>query len=80
MKWQLLDRKQSGGERGDGIGKGRCAGTVRNGAICRHATNIFPFLYRRRSYIQDYFSIQDYLYNAFYDTIVAKQLHRKLSF
>ncbi len=25
-------------------------------------------------------SIQDYLYSAFYDTIVAKQLHRKLSF
>ncbi len=25
-------------------------------------------------------SIQDYLYNAFYDAIVAKQLHRKLSF
>ncbi len=24
--------------------------------------------------------IQDYLYRAFYDTIVAKQLHRKLSF
>ncbi len=25
-------------------------------------------------------SIQDYLYSAFYDTIVAKQLYRKLSF
>ncbi len=25
-------------------------------------------------------SIQDYLYGAFYDTIVAKQLHRKVSF
>ncbi len=25
-------------------------------------------------------TIQDYLYSAFYDTIVAKQLHRKLSF
>ncbi len=25
-------------------------------------------------------SSQDYLYSAFYDTIVAKQLHRKLSF
>ncbi len=25
-------------------------------------------------------SIQDYLYSAFYDTIVAKQLHRKFSF
>ncbi len=25
-------------------------------------------------------SNQDFLYSAFYDTIVAKQLHRKLSF
>ncbi len=25
-------------------------------------------------------SIQDYLYSAFYDTIVVKQLHRKFSF
>ncbi len=24
------------------------------------------------------YSIQDYLYSAFYDTIIAKQLHRKL--
>ncbi len=32
MKWQLLDRKQSGRERGDGIGKGLQAGTVRNGS------------------------------------------------
>ncbi len=27
-----------------------------------------------------FISIQDYLYSAFYDTIVAKQLYRKLSF
>ncbi len=31
-------------------------------------------------YFQTFNSIQDYLHSAFYDTIVAKQLHRKLSF
>ncbi len=30
--------------------------------------------------LTDVSSIQDYLYSAFYDTIVAKQLYRKLSF
>ncbi len=36
-------------------------------AVCRHHEN-------HQS------SIQDDMYSAFYDTIVAKQLHRKLSF
>ncbi len=30
--------------------------------------------------IRFFYSIQDYLYSAYYDTIVAKQLYRKLSF
>ncbi len=30
--------------------------------------------------VLEFNSIQDYLYSAFYDTIVAKQLYRKLSF
>ncbi len=45
----------------------------------------FDFIFMKQLYFPSCFryqfnSIQDYLYSAFYDTIVAKQLHRKLSF
>jgi len=39
-------------------------------------------LYSHKRYfkLMKHNSIQDYLYSAFYDTIVAQQLYRKLSF
>ncbi len=40
---------------------------------------VFTVQTRSAGYIQ-FNSIQVYLYNAFYNTIVAKQLHRKLRF
>ncbi len=39
---------------------------------------LYQLSYRKAVYIQ-FNSIQDYLYSAFHDTIVAKQLYRKLS-
>ncbi len=44
--------------------------------------HVFLLINIRNKYTQytHIHSIQDYLYSAFYDKIVTKQLHRKLSF
>ncbi len=42
---------------------------------------VYVFInYNKQTNIYYIYSIQDYLYSAFHDTIVAKQLYRKLSF
>ncbi len=46
--------------------------------ICTLFSLLFIFLWKRKPWLDN--SIQDYLYGAFYDTIVAKQLYRKLHF
>ncbi len=45
-----------------------------------HTNHVVFFSAIGKHYLLHYISIQYYLYSAFHDTIVAKQLYRKLSF
>ncbi len=76
-RYKRRERKQKRGKRG-GI-RARLAANPHKLAIPTIVLANVRSLDNKLDYIQ-FNSIQVYLYSAFYDTIVAKQLYRKLSF